>query len=181
MCCGKIIRILHSRVEQFILSSRVHSISQWFSTFSLKGAKSRSTILWESGTKKNLAQVNSHVLFYCRTKSVTQHIFIDIARGPMGPFSSLTFGTVLCLRGGIPNKIVLTVWPPIFGWLRYWFYWKAAESCTEGAWEPHATFRKVVSICWWYSIWSDCGVLLETLIVAASSVVAKSVSNRTDL
>ena len=93
MCCGKIIRILHSRVEQFILSSRVHSISQWFSTFSLKGAKSRSTILWESGTKKNLAQVNSNVLFYCRTKSVTQHIFIDIARGPMGPFSSLTFRT----------------------------------------------------------------------------------------
>jgi len=45
MCYGKIVRNLHSRVEQFLLSSRVitaclrvlHSISQWFSTFSLKG------------------------------------------------------------------------------------------------------------------------------------------------
>jgi len=49
MCYGKIVvRNSHSRVEQFPLSSRVitaclrvlHSIRQWFSTFSLKGARS---------------------------------------------------------------------------------------------------------------------------------------------
>jgi len=56
MCYGKIVRNAHSRVEQFLLLRReiaaylrvLHSINQWFSTFSLKGAKSRSTILWES-------------------------------------------------------------------------------------------------------------------------------------
>jgi len=56
MCYGKIVCNLQSEVEQFLLSSHViaacmrllHIISQWFSTFSLKGAKSRSTILWES-------------------------------------------------------------------------------------------------------------------------------------
>jgi len=58
------------------------------------------------------------------------------------------------LKDSIPSKIVLTVWTPNFfgppkflGWLRYWFYWKTAESRTKGAWEPHATFRKVVLIC----------------------------------
>jgi len=60
MCNGQIVRNSHSRVKQFILSSCVisacpqllRSISQWFSTFSLKGAKARSTILWEGRTKK---------------------------------------------------------------------------------------------------------------------------------
>jgi len=81
MCYGKIVRNSHSRVGEFLLSSRVitaclrvlQSISQCFSTFSLKGDKSRSTISWESRTKF-LTQVNSHVLFHCRTKSVTQTI-----------------------------------------------------------------------------------------------------------
>jgi len=58
MCYGKTVRDSHSRVEQFLLSRRVmtaclwllHSMNQWFSTFSLKGTKSRSTILWESRT-----------------------------------------------------------------------------------------------------------------------------------
>jgi len=58
MCYGKIVGLRNSdrRVKQFLHSSRVitaclrvlHSISQWFTTFSLKGAKSWSTILWES-------------------------------------------------------------------------------------------------------------------------------------
>jgi len=82
MYYSKIVRNSHSKVEQFVLSSRVittclrllHSFSQWFSTFSLKGAKSRPTILWESHTKNNLMQVNSYVLFYCRTKSVTPNV-----------------------------------------------------------------------------------------------------------
>jgi len=60
MCYGKIVRNSHSMVEQFLLPSRVitaclrllHSINHWFSIFSLKGSKSRSTILWESRTKK---------------------------------------------------------------------------------------------------------------------------------
>jgi len=96
MCYSTIVRNSHSSVEQFLLSSCVitaclwllHSISQWFSTFSLKAAKSKSTILWECRIKKFLMQVISHVLFCCRTKSVTQNIrgFIGVDRGPMGPY-----------------------------------------------------------------------------------------------
>jgi len=56
------------------------------------------------------------------------------------------------------------------------------ESHTKGAWEPHAALRKVVEnhrykryvIFWQCSIWSDYGVVFETLIVAANLVVAKS-------
>jgi len=58
MCYGKIVHNSDSRNEHLLLSSCVimvclrllHSINQWFSTFPLKGAKSRSTILWESRT-----------------------------------------------------------------------------------------------------------------------------------
>jgi len=81
MCHGKIVCNSVSRVKSFLLSSHVitaglqllHSISQWFSTFSLKGAKSISTILWESRTKKIFTQVNSHVLLQnevCYVKNV---------------------------------------------------------------------------------------------------------------
>ena len=49
-------------------------LNQRFSTFSLQGAISRPTTLLESRTKKILTQVNWHVLFRCRTKSVTQNI-----------------------------------------------------------------------------------------------------------
>ena len=49
-------------------------LGQWSSTFSLKGSKSRLAALSESRTKEILTQVNWHVLFYCRTKSVTQNI-----------------------------------------------------------------------------------------------------------
>jgi len=48
-------------------------LQQWFTTISLKGAKSRSAILLENRTKI-LPQGNWHVLFYCRPKSVTQNI-----------------------------------------------------------------------------------------------------------
>jgi len=50
------------------------SLKQWFSTFALKGAKSRLTTLLESRTKKFLTQVNWHVLCHSRTKSVTQNV-----------------------------------------------------------------------------------------------------------
>jgi len=55
------------------------------------------------------------------------------------------------LTGGIPNKTVSTVHPPIIlvppeflGWLCCWIYWNTAQNCTKSAWELHATFRKVV-------------------------------------
>jgi len=50
------------------------ALTQWFSTFSLKGVKSRLTTLLESRTKEISTQVIRHVLFYSRTKSVTQNI-----------------------------------------------------------------------------------------------------------
>jgi len=50
------------------------TLDQWFSTFSLKRAKSRHTTLLESRTKKILTPVNRHVLFYSRMKYVTQYI-----------------------------------------------------------------------------------------------------------
>jgi len=53
--------------------SKLQLLKQWFSTFSLKGAKSRITTLLESRTKEILTQVKSHVLFYSRRKSVTQN------------------------------------------------------------------------------------------------------------
>jgi len=49
-------------------------LEQSFSTFSLKAAKSRVTTSFESRTKEILRQFNSHVLFFSRTKSVTQII-----------------------------------------------------------------------------------------------------------
>jgi len=85
----------HSTDEQFLLSSCVimaclqllHSVKQWFSTFSLQ-RESNPDLRFCELHQKNLTQVNSHVLFYCRTKSVTQNIrgvFTGIAREPMGP------------------------------------------------------------------------------------------------
>ena len=106
--------------------------------------------------KKILTQVNSHVLFHCRTKSVTQNIrgFTHWhSQGALWGHSSqlLEHIVVLCFERRYPKQIVLTVWPSNFlvppkylGWLRYWFYWKTTESRTKGAWELHATFRKVV-------------------------------------
>jgi len=103
MCYGKTVRNSHSRVEQFLLSRHVitaclrllHSMNQWFSNFSLKGTKSRSTALSASRTEKILTQVNSHVMFYCRRKSVTQNIrgFIHRRRQgvPMGLLSPPNF------------------------------------------------------------------------------------------
>ena len=78
----------YHRDEQFVLSHYVittclqllHSINQWFSTSSLKGAKYRLTTLLESRTKDILMQDSWHVLFHCRTKSVTQNIRSFIER-----------------------------------------------------------------------------------------------------
>ena len=54
--------------------------TQWFSTFSLNGAKSTLTTVLESCIKEILTHVNWHVLFYFRTKSVTQNIRVVIKR-----------------------------------------------------------------------------------------------------
>jgi len=92
MCYGKIVRNSHSRVEQFLLESRVitaclrvlRSIRQWFSTFSMKGAKSRSTILWESRTKKFSCQL-IHTFCFIADRSLLHKIlevlFTGVARG----------------------------------------------------------------------------------------------------
>jgi len=50
-------------------------LNQWFSTFSLKGAKSRLTTLLENPTKDILTQVSWQVLFYSRTNCVTQKYY----------------------------------------------------------------------------------------------------------
>ena len=173
MCYGKVVRNSYSSVEQFLLSSRVitaclrllHSVSQWFSTFSLKGAKPRSMILWESRTKKILTQVNSHVLYYYGRKSATQDIRGFIHRrsqGGLWGYSPLILEhtVVLCFGRRYPKQNSVNsfpkkkiFWPPQYlGWLR----------------------------CWWCSIWSDCGVMFQTLIVAAGSMVANRF-NRSDL
>jgi len=55
-------------------------LCQWLSTFSIKGVKSRLTALLEGRTEEILPQVNWHVLFCCRTKSVAQNIWGFIER-----------------------------------------------------------------------------------------------------
>jgi len=121
MCYSKIVRNSHSSVEQFQLSSCVitaclrvlHSVCQWCSSFSLKRAKSRFMILRESGTKKILAQVNSHVLFYCWMKrfycwtNIWEVLWHRRSHGgPMGPFSPLTLEhiVVLCFERQYPKQ-----------------------------------------------------------------------------
>jgi len=64
-----LISMLHSPQTFFILD-----IQKWFSTFLLKGAKSRPTILFEIRTKEILTKINWHILFYCSMKYVTQNI-----------------------------------------------------------------------------------------------------------
>jgi len=49
-------------------------LQQWFSTILLKGAKSRSTILLESRTKKFYHKSIDMLSFIALTKSVTQNI-----------------------------------------------------------------------------------------------------------
>jgi len=68
---------------------------------------------------------------------------MSVDRGPMGAIHLLIFRTYsrCALVGGMPKKIVLTVSLQFLGRLRYWFYWKTAESRTKGAWGPHAIFR----------------------------------------
>jgi len=56
---------------------KINCLAQCFSTFSLKGAKSRLMSLLEGRTETILTQVNCDVLFPCITKSVTQNIRVD--------------------------------------------------------------------------------------------------------
>ena len=56
---------------------KINCPTQCFSTFSLKGAKSRLTSLLEGRTETILKQVNWDVVFPCITKSVTQNIRVD--------------------------------------------------------------------------------------------------------
>jgi len=51
----------------------LYHLEQWFSTFSLKGAEFSLITLSESHTKEILTQVNWHVVFHSRTRSVTQN------------------------------------------------------------------------------------------------------------
>ena len=63
----------HRSDQQFLLSRRViracllllHIINQWFSTFSLKGAKSRLTTLLGSCTGDILTQFNANIDTFC--------------------------------------------------------------------------------------------------------------------
>ena len=94
-------------------------------------------------------QVNPHVLFYCRTKSVTQNNRGFIHRRRQGAYRAIHLlifrrYSRCALMGGMPKKIVLTVFPQVLGWLRYWFYWKTAESRTKGAWGAACDFQNVV-------------------------------------
>jgi len=66
------------------VTAPIHSLYQWFSTFSLKGATSRPTILLESLNQKFLTHFNLHV-FFSRTKSVTQNIRRFIKKDCWGP------------------------------------------------------------------------------------------------
>jgi len=53
---------------------RIIVLDQWFSSFTLKGAKSRLTTMLKGRTKEILTQVTRRTLIYRRTKSVTQNI-----------------------------------------------------------------------------------------------------------
>jgi len=65
---------LHWNVTNGFNDLVTKGLEQWFSTFSLKGAKYSRMTLFESRTKDILTQVKWHVLLYCRTTSVTQNI-----------------------------------------------------------------------------------------------------------
>jgi len=71
---------MSQRKQQPNCHSKKNSSEQWFQTFPLKGDKSWLTTLLGSCTKQYLTEVNWHVLFYCRTKSVAENVRYFVKR-----------------------------------------------------------------------------------------------------
>jgi len=137
-----------------------------------EGPKSRYTILWESHTKKILTQVNSHVLFYCRTKSVTQNIRDFIYRcsqGGLWAIPSLIFRTYsrfVLWQAVSQTKQCQQFTPPLF-WFPPNFWAGYAAGFIETLLR---TAQKVLGSCMWLSEkWCKfaSGAAFEVMIVAA--------------
>jgi len=113
-------------------------LQQWFSTILLKGAKSRSTILLESRTKKFYHKSSDMLSFIALTKSVTQNIRGATERHCLSKESfpskksdtNLLQGTYFSHEVGIISSYSNRI-----------CFWKVAKSPTKDAWELHAVLR----------------------------------------
>jgi len=108
-------------------------LQQWFSTISLKGAKSRPTILLESRTKIFYSKSIDTFCFIALTTSVTQNIRGVTERQ--------------CLSKEIVSQQRIRHFAYEVGIISSYsnriFYWKIAKSRTKDAWELHAALRTV--------------------------------------